>query len=111
MKKAVEQTVEHFGGLDMLVSNAGIFPKSAPIAQMDGKDWQKSMDINVTSHQQLMHLSLPFLELGFDPAIVLVGSKMCPLQALVLRLIPLPKQVLHNWAGLQHWNWAAKEYV
>ena len=78
LKKAVEQTVEHFGGLDMLVSNAGIFPKSAPIAQMDGKDWQKSMDINVTSHQQLMHLSLPFLELGFDPAIVLVGSKNVP---------------------------------
>ena len=36
------------------------------------------MDINVTSHQQLMHLSLPFLELGFDPAIVLVGSKNVP---------------------------------
>ena len=75
LKNAIEQTVIHFGGLDMLVSNAGIFPKSTSIAQMDEKLWQKSMDINVTSHQQLIKLSLPYLELGFDPAIVIIGSK------------------------------------
>ncbi len=78
LKNAIEQTVAFFGGLDMLVSNAGIFPKSASIAQMDEKLWQKSMDINVTSHQQLIQLSLPYLELGFDPAIVIIGSKNVP---------------------------------
>ncbi len=78
LKNAIEQTVTHFGGLDMLVSNAGVFPKSASIAQMDEKLWQKSMDINVTSHLQLIKLSLPYLELGFDPAIVIIGSKNVP---------------------------------
>ncbi len=78
LKNAIEKTVVHFGGLDMIVSNAGIFPKSARIAQMDDKLWQKSMDINVTSHQQLIQLSLPYLELGFDPAIVIIGSKNVP---------------------------------
>jgi NAD(P)-dependent dehydrogenase (short-subunit alcohol dehydrogenase family) len=75
VKKAIEQTVVFFGGLDMIVSNAGIFPKSAKIAEMDEKLWQKSMAINVTSHQQLIKLSVPYLELGFDPAIVIIGSK------------------------------------
>lgn len=33
------------------------------------------MNINVTSHQQLLKLCLPFLSLGIDPAIVIIGSK------------------------------------
>jgi len=75
VKKAIEKTITSFGGLDIIISNAGIFPPSATIAQMDGHTWQKSMQINLTSHQQLMQLSLPYLELGFDPAIVVIGSK------------------------------------
>ncbi|MEL6922435.1 MAG: bifunctional aldolase/short-chain dehydrogenase [Bacteroidota bacterium] len=78
MKKAIRQTVQYFGGIDMLITNAGIFPKSATIGKMDEKLWNKSMAINVTSHQQLMQLVLPYLELGFDPAIVIIGSKNVP---------------------------------
>ncbi len=78
MEKAIEQTVAHFGGIDMLISNAGIFPKSAKIADMDAKNWQRSMDINVTSHQQLLQLCVPYLELGFDPAVVFIVSKNVP---------------------------------
>ncbi len=78
MKNAIAQIVARFGGLDMLVANAGIFPKSASIAEMDDKAWQKSMDINVTSQQKLFTLALPYLALGFDPAIVIVGSKNVP---------------------------------
>ncbi len=78
LKSAIENTVRHFGGLDMLVTNAGIFPKSSTIANMDEKLWQKSMDINVTSHQQLLKVALPYLELGFDPAVVIIGSKNVP---------------------------------
>jgi len=78
LKKAVEKTVFQFGGIDLLISNAGIFPKSAKIADMDAKLWQKSLDINVSSHQQLIQLCVPYMELGFDPAIVLIGSKNVP---------------------------------
>ncbi|MEZ5040161.1 MAG: bifunctional aldolase/short-chain dehydrogenase [Saprospiraceae bacterium] len=78
LESAIEQTVAHFGGLDLLVSNAGIFPKSAKIAQMDAKTWQRSLDINVSSHQRLLQLCIPYLELGFDPAVVIIGSKNVP---------------------------------
>jgi rhamnose utilization protein RhaD (predicted bifunctional aldolase and dehydrogenase)/NAD(P)-dependent dehydrogenase (short-subunit alcohol dehydrogenase family) len=78
MKKAIEKTVTTFGGLDMLISNAGIFPPSEKIENMDANVWEKSLNINVTSHQQLIKLSVPYLALGFDPAIVIVGSKNVP---------------------------------
>ena len=76
--KCIEQIVCAFGGLDMLITNAGIFPKSARIEHMDEKLWNKSLEINVTSHQRLIQLCMPYLELGFDPAIVIMGSKNVP---------------------------------
>lgn len=75
LKAAIEEVVGQFGGLDMLVSCAGIFPKSARIESMDDRLWQKSLDINVSSHQKLLQLCLPYLKLGLDPAVVIIGSK------------------------------------
>jgi rhamnose utilization protein RhaD (predicted bifunctional aldolase and dehydrogenase)/NAD(P)-dependent dehydrogenase (short-subunit alcohol dehydrogenase family) len=75
VKRAIRDTVIHFGGLDMLVTNAGIFPKSNRIADMDNATWSKSLDVNVTSHQRLLTASLPYLSLGIDPAVVIIGSK------------------------------------
>lgn len=78
LKKAIEETVATFGGIDLLVSNAGIFPKSARIADMEEKLWDKSLQLNVTSHQRLLQLLIPYLELGFDPAVVIIASKNVP---------------------------------
>ncbi len=78
LKKAIDETIATFGGIDMLVSNAGIFPKSARIADMDGKLWDKSLELNVTSHQRLLQLLIPYLEVGFDPAVVIIASKNVP---------------------------------
>ncbi len=75
---SIEKSIEHFGGLDMLITNAGIFPKSLSIGEMDDETWNKSMDINVTSHQQLIKSCLPYITLGIDPAIVIIGSKNVP---------------------------------
>jgi len=75
---AVDKTVSTFGGLDMVVSNAGTFPPSSPIAEMPSDLWQKSLDINLTSHRELMTACVPYLELGIDPSIVIIGSKNVP---------------------------------
>ena len=78
LKSCIEKTVAHFGGVDMLILNAGIFPKSFRIQDMNKDIWQRSMSINVTSHQQMLQLCVPYLELGFDPAVVILGSKNVP---------------------------------
>ena len=78
IKTAVQQAVSHFGGLDMLISNAGIFPQSFSIDQMDEEIWDKSMEVNLTSHQQLVKVCTPFLSVGINPSIVFIGSKNVP---------------------------------
>jgi rhamnose utilization protein RhaD (predicted bifunctional aldolase and dehydrogenase)/NAD(P)-dependent dehydrogenase (short-subunit alcohol dehydrogenase family) len=72
---AIKKTIAHFGGLDMLITNAGTFPNSLTIEKMDNPTWSNSMNINLTSHQKLLTLSLPYLMLGINPAVVIIGSK------------------------------------
>ena len=75
VRAAIADVVKRFGGLDLLVSNAGIFTAGAYLEDMDQGNWAKSMAVNLTSHQLLLKHAIPFLKLGVDPAIVLVGSR------------------------------------
>ncbi len=75
IKAAVEATVKQFGGLDFIVSNAGQFPPSRNVADLDAALWKKSLDVNLTSHQTLLRYALPYLEHGIEPAAVVIGSK------------------------------------
>lgn len=76
--KALYSIVSHFGGLDYVVSNAGIFPKSHSIEDMNDDVWKVSMNVNLNSHQQLLQRCIPLLKLGFDPSVVLIASKNVP---------------------------------
>lgn len=78
VQKAVELTVATYGGLDIVVSNAGTFPASATIEALDGDQWQRSLDINLTAHQRLWQACVPFLRHGIDPSIVVIASKNVP---------------------------------
>ncbi|HKW13042.1 MAG TPA: bifunctional aldolase/short-chain dehydrogenase [Candidatus Krumholzibacteria bacterium] len=75
---AVESAIRRFGGLDAVVSNAGVFPESARIAELSGDIWQKSLAVNLDAHRILLQKTIPFLELGIDPAVVIIGSKNVP---------------------------------
>ncbi len=78
IQKAVETVVREFGGLDIVVSNAGIFPAGEQIERLDSETWQKSLDINLSSHQFLLKQCIPYLRAGVDPAVVVVASKNVP---------------------------------
>jgi rhamnose utilization protein RhaD (predicted bifunctional aldolase and dehydrogenase)/NAD(P)-dependent dehydrogenase (short-subunit alcohol dehydrogenase family) len=75
IKEAIETAVRRFGGLDILVSNAGIFPPSQPIETMDAESWHKSLDVNLISQRILLQHSIPFLRQGIDAAIVFIASR------------------------------------
>jgi rhamnulose-1-phosphate aldolase/alcohol dehydrogenase len=49
VRAAFEATVLAYGGLDILVSNAGV-AHSSPVARMDLADWQASFAVNATGH-------------------------------------------------------------
>ena len=78
IKNSIEETVRRFGGLDIVVSNAGIFPASEFIARMKSEVWQKSLDINLSSHQILLKHAIEYLSLGIDPTVVIIASKNVP---------------------------------
>lgn len=75
---AVRQAVRAFGGLDILVSNAGVFSRSRSIEDMDDDTWKRSLEINLSSHQYLLRYSVPYLKHGIDPGVIIVGSKNVP---------------------------------
>ncbi len=74
-RAAVEDTVKRFGGLDILVSNAGIFTAGAYVEKLDPANWDKSMAVNLTSHVRLLHHCVPYLRHGIDPTAIYIGSR------------------------------------
>jgi len=78
IKEAVEFTVCSFGGLDILINNAGIFTHSQSIEEMDAETWNRSMEINLSSHQRLLKICIPYLKQGVDPSVIFIASKNVP---------------------------------
>jgi rhamnose utilization protein RhaD (predicted bifunctional aldolase and dehydrogenase)/NAD(P)-dependent dehydrogenase (short-subunit alcohol dehydrogenase family) len=75
LQSAVDTAVRQFGGLDILVGNAGIFTQGQPLEALDADQWHKSLAINLTSQQQLLKASIPYLKQGIDPAVVFIASR------------------------------------
>ncbi len=75
VQREVENVVRTFGGIDILVSNAGIFTAGASFEDMDPANWAKSMEVNLTSHMRLLQSCVPFLKLGVEPTAIFVGSR------------------------------------
>ena len=78
LNQSVELVVRSYGGLDILVSNAGVFTASDNIENMRDENWYIGLDVNLTSHQRLMKYCIPYLRHGIDPAIVIMASKNVP---------------------------------
>jgi rhamnose utilization protein RhaD (predicted bifunctional aldolase and dehydrogenase)/NAD(P)-dependent dehydrogenase (short-subunit alcohol dehydrogenase family) len=73
---ALDRAVTAFGGLDVVVLNAGIFPASAPIASLPTDTWRKTMSINLDANLVLMRECHPLLKLApRGGRVVLIGSK------------------------------------
>jgi rhamnose utilization protein RhaD (predicted bifunctional aldolase and dehydrogenase)/NAD(P)-dependent dehydrogenase (short-subunit alcohol dehydrogenase family) len=72
---SVERGVRRFGGIDAVVSNAGVFPATERIGVISTETWTTSMSVNLDAHRIVLQKALPFLESGIDPAVVIVGSK------------------------------------
>jgi NAD(P)-dependent dehydrogenase (short-subunit alcohol dehydrogenase family) len=75
VQDAIDFTVREFGGIDIVVSNAGIFPKNDYLDVMAQTDWDRTIMINLTSHQKLMNKVMPFVKQGLDASIIFVGSR------------------------------------
>ncbi len=79
LERALERTVERFGGLDMLVLNAGAFPPGAAIASTDVEMWRRLMAVNVEANVVLLREAHPLLQVApRGGRVVVIGSKNVP---------------------------------
>jgi len=75
-EKALDEAVLRFGGIDMLVLNAGMFPSSQPVQDIAAATWKLTMSVNVETHLRLLQLCHPLLRLApRGGRIVVIGSR------------------------------------
>ena len=71
--KLVAQTVDVFGGLDILITNAGGPPPGA-FESHDEANWQKGIDLSLMSHVRLIRAALPHLRKSSAASVLTVTS-------------------------------------
>jgi dihydroanticapsin dehydrogenase len=62
VKNVVNKTVEKFGRLDLLVNNAGIFPKIKLLHEIDEDEWNEILDVNLTGQFRFTKEAIPHLK-------------------------------------------------
>src|SRR5580704_4480277 len=74
IRRALRETDGAFGGLDIIVNTAAIFP-SSPDGEINDAQWATTLDINVTAdHRILEEAAKIFHEQGLTTSVVLVSS-------------------------------------
>jgi len=72
-EKLIRQTVEAFGGLDILITNAG-GPPPGSIDSLDEAAWQKGVDLCLMAHVRLIKAALPYLRKSQAASILTITS-------------------------------------
>ena len=74
IKTSVAAIANHFGGIDILINNAGI----SAFCPLDAGDydaiWHRAVAILLTAHQRMIRAALPFLRQGDAARIVNIAS-------------------------------------
>jgi len=74
VREAVESTVLAYGGLDLVVCNAGIFKSGETIEEL-GETWDRTLSINLTATQRFLKETIPYLKEGLNASIIIIGSR------------------------------------
>ena len=76
LKDMLECGVRYFGGIDMLVLNAGIFPGGKTVAEIATDEWRKVFSVNLDANLILLREIYPLLRLAPNKGrVVIIGSK------------------------------------
>ncbi|GAB3995007.1 SDR family oxidoreductase [Glycomyces albus] len=73
VRQAVEATVERFGGIDVLVNNAGM-GAIGTVEENSDKQWMRVLDVNLMGMVRLARACMPHLRESASPAIVNTSS-------------------------------------
>lgn len=108
MVNALEICVKTYGGLDMLILNAGIFPASQPIKSLATDEWRKVMSINLDANLVLLRECHPLLRLAPEGGrVVVIGSKNVPAPGPGAAAYSASKAALNQLARVAALEWGA----
>lgn len=109
VKAALEQGVRAFGGVDMLVLNAGMFPGGKKIAELDDALWRKVMAVNLDANLALMRECHPLLaQAPGRGRVVVIGSKNVPAPGPGAAAYSASKAALNQLARVAALEWGAE---
>jgi 3-oxoacyl-[acyl-carrier protein] reductase len=72
-EQLVQETVEHFGRLDFLICNAGIW-EGAPVEEISEELWDKTLEINLKGTWSVCRAAVPLMKQQGFGRIVIVSS-------------------------------------
>ena len=79
IKQMIKKGVKYFGGIDMVVLNAGVFPKGKKFEDINSKEWSDVFSINFNANLSLLRELFPVLKVSFSQGrVVVIGSKNVP---------------------------------
>jgi len=61
VREMVDAVAEAFGGIDILMNNAGVMLPSMEIERMPVEEWRKTFDINITGYFLVTRCAKPYL--------------------------------------------------
>ncbi|HTC74791.1 MAG TPA: bifunctional rhamnulose-1-phosphate aldolase/short-chain dehydrogenase [Edaphobacter sp.] len=74
IKAAIDETIKQFGGIDILINTAALFP-SSPDGVISDAQWALTLEVNVTANYLLAdEVAKIFAEQGIDASVVLTSS-------------------------------------
>jgi len=74
IRRALRATLAAYGGLDIIVNTAALFP-SSPDGRISDRQWATTLDINVTANHRLLEEAAGiWKEQGLDASVVLTSS-------------------------------------
>jgi len=107
LDQALSHVVRAYGGIDMLVLNAGIFPKSEPLQSIAAAAWQRTMSVNVEAPLRILQLCHPLLRLAPKGGrIVVIGSRNVPAPGPGAGAYSASKAALNQVARVAALEWA-----
>ena len=105
---ALERAVIAYGGLDMLILNAGIFAATRRISELSSEEWRKVMAINLDANLCLLRTCHPLLKLAPKGGrVVVIGSKNVPAPGPGAAAYSASKAALNQLARVAALEWGA----
>ncbi|MDA9102904.1 bifunctional aldolase/short-chain dehydrogenase [Candidatus Thioglobus sp.] len=76
LEELIEKGIQYFGGLDMIVLNAGMFPKGKKVSELLLEEWRDVFSVNLDANLNILRTVFPLLQASPNNGrVVIIGSK------------------------------------